>query len=79
MKAMIKRFYEHGARGLFHHGNFSIADFCGNIEFQILKGNWPIICVRIIDGNAVIEKLSDEADKYIPTVREIVAEHHIVA
>ena len=79
MKAMVKRFYNHGARGIFRHGNFTIANWFGNIEFQITRGNQPVIKCTIVDGKAVIERLTDDAEEYIPAIMSVVAEHHNIA
>ena len=79
MRAMMKRFYSHGARGIFRHGKFTIANWFGNIEFQITRGNQPIVKCCIVDGCAVIEKLSDDADEYMPTILSVVSEHHNIA
>jgi len=79
MAKLLKKFYAHGAKGLYHQGNLGIANWFGNIEFQILDGNYPIVCCRIVDGKAVIEKLSDKADKYMTAIMKVVAEHHEIA
>lgn len=78
MKELVRRFYQHQATGLFHQGKFSIARWFGNIEFQILMGNQPIVSCKIIDGYAVIEKITDSADKYLPSIREVVSNYHPV-
>ncbi len=79
MKKLLQKFYAHGAKGLFHQGRFSIANWFGNIEFQILEGNSPIICCRVENGTAIIEKISDKADRYMDTIISVVSEHHVVA
>ena len=64
---------------MFHYGRFSVANWFGNIEFQIIEGNYPIVCCRVENGTAVIEKLSDKADRYMDIIKEVVSEYHAVA
>ncbi len=82
MKAMMKRFYESekkGERKIHRHENFSVARWFGNIEFQIIRGNQPVVECTIVDGKAVIRILSDDMDEYMPAIMAVVAEHHNIA